>query len=123
MHMNQQGCWFGAVTSLACSVQITDIVNPMFHGICVVIYPWPEGNRVGELSAIKQGSQHPESSRINNKLICELPDRLVCWAVFIFNRNKKKGDDMKKTYPGPARIAGHMQQQFHKNQRNIPTTV
>ena len=30
---------------------------------------------------------------------------------------------MKKTYPGPARIAGHMQQQFHKNQRNIPTAV
>lgn len=40
--MNQQGCWFGAVTSLAYSVQITDIVNPMFHGICVVMYPWPE---------------------------------------------------------------------------------
>ncbi len=96
MRMNQQGCWFGAVTSLAYSVQITDIVNPMFHGICVVMYPWPEGNRVGELSAIKQGSQHPESSRINNKLICELPDRLVCWAVFIFNRNKKKGKNMKK---------------------------
>lgn len=90
------GMLFGAVTSLAYSVQITDIVNPMFHGVCVVIYPWPGGNRVGELSAIQQGSQHLESSRINNKLICELPDRLVCWAVFIFNKNKKKVNDMKK---------------------------
>lgn len=49
--MNQQGCWFGAVTSLAYSVQITDIVNPMFHGICVVMYPWPE-KKIGSGSCL-----------------------------------------------------------------------
>ena len=50
----------------------------------------------GSCLPYNRGAQHPESSRINNKLICELPDRLVCWAVFIFNRNKKKVNDMKK---------------------------